>query len=156
MKWAISAVIAVCVLVGCGAAASSSQPPSTSAPPSANHTATVTATAEVIAHRMGLTSAGGYVAYIATTDPNHLLGRQNGYTSKVNWGDHNEVALWGSIEVFPDNAEATTRDQEVSSLVPPLGDGYDTVAGDALLRLGTVYTPAQAAQLKAAFLKAAG
>jgi hypothetical protein len=40
-------------------------------------------------------------ACAATSDPNHLLGRQHGYLSKVNWGDKNEANRWGSIECSP-------------------------------------------------------
>ena len=62
--------------------------------------------AEVIAARMGLTKAPGYVAYTAATDPNHLLGSENGYTSKVSWGPDGGT---GTIEVFPDQAGAIAR-----------------------------------------------
>jgi hypothetical protein len=47
---------------------------------------------------MGVTTDAGYVAYSAAPDPDHLLGRQNGYTSKVNWGPN---GLTGTIEGFP-------------------------------------------------------
>ena len=62
----------------------------------------------------------GYVC--ASTDPNHLLGRQNGYTSKINWGPDGNT---GTIEVFPDQADAIARQDyikgftcQLSSLVP--------------------------------------
>lgn len=107
--------------------------------------------AEQIASALRLTVQPGYTAWTAATEPNHLLGRQGGYASKVNWGDPNEVNLWGSIEVFPTQAAMMARLQEVDSLAPPFGDGYDFASGDALLRLGAPYTPSAAKALGAQF-----
>jgi hypothetical protein len=102
-------------------------------------------TAEQIADRMGM--AGDYTAYTVVTDPNHLLGRQREYTSKINWSV-------GSIEVFPDHADAARRLAYLSLFSAPLGDGYDYLTGDYLLRLSSVMTPVQAAANHAAFAKA--
>ena len=44
------------------------------------------AEASAIAQRMRLNRQPGYVAYTATTDPNDLLGRYGGYTSKSQLG----------------------------------------------------------------------
>lgn len=66
------------------------------------------------------------------TGPNHLLGRNNEYTSKVNWSA-------GSIEVFPaarDARDAQAREAYIKSFTCPIGDGYDYPDGTALLRLG--------------------
>jgi hypothetical protein len=55
------------------------------------------------------------IVYTASTDPNHLLGRQGGYMSKVAWQDRRAIAagagspasdrggteFGGGIEVFP-------------------------------------------------------
>ncbi len=120
--------------------------PGTSAP------AQVSPNAEVIAARMGLTKAPGYVAYTAATDPNHLLGRQNGYTSKVNWGPDGDT---GTIEVFPDRADAIARQDYIKGFTCPFGFGYLTMTGTADLRLGCDVTPAQAAAIEARFREAA-
>jgi len=101
MRIRIAAVVAVAglALAGCSSAAAprtaSTRPAS---PVTATSAATASPSAEVIAARMGLTKAPGYVAYTASTDPNHLLGRQNGYTSKINWGPDGNT---GTIEVSP-------------------------------------------------------
>lgn len=105
-----------------------------------------TVTAESLATHLrasGLPMAG-YVAYTAASDPNHLLGRQNEYTSKINWSG-------GSIEVFPTADEAQTRITYLKSFGPPLGDGYDYISGSAVLRLFTALTPSQAKEYETAF-----
>lgn len=139
---AITAVL-ILALAACGSAGSL-------APRAAGTMAAVPPSAEVIAGDLHL---HGIVAYTAATDPDHLLGRQGEYTSKVNWGPAGQ--LWSSIEVFPAAADAAAREQYVSSFPPPIGDGYDFLAGAALLRLADSYTPTQARALEAAFRKAA-
>lgn len=109
------------------------------------------------------------IVYNATTDPNHLLGRQNGYTSKDAWVDPAAVAagagspsndpggieFGGGIEVFPSVAGAQVRLAYLKVLQPPIGDGYDYLAGPAILRLSNYLTPAQATQFRTAFDTAA-
>ena len=58
--------------------------------------------------------------YTASTDTNHLLGRQGEYTSKVNWGANQD----NPIEVFTNLADAQARQQCLSAFRPPFGDGY--------------------------------
>ena len=88
-------------------------------------------------------------AYTAATDPNHLLGRQGGYTSKINWSN-------GSIEVFSTRAEAQKRKTYLSAFAgTPLGDGYEYIVGTCLLRIFDSQTPTQAHALEAEFLKIA-
>jgi hypothetical protein len=85
-------------------------------------------------------------AYTAATDPNHLLGRQGGYTSKINWSK-------GSIEVFSTPAEAQKRKTYLLAFAgTPFGDGYDYLAGTYLLRIFNSQTPTQAHALEAKFL----
>ena len=86
-------------------------------------------------------------AYTAATDPNHLLGRQGGYTSKINWPN-------GSIEVFSTPAEAQKRKTYLQAFAgTPFGDGYDYLVGTYLLRIFDSQTPTQAHALEAEFLK---
>jgi len=98
----------------------------------------------------------GLIVYNESSDPNELLGRQNGYLSKVAWQDNRidqtnqssdpgGVEWGGSIEVFSNKAEATTRAQYVSGFGPPLGDGYDYQLGPIFLRLSNSLLPSQAA-----------
>jgi hypothetical protein len=134
------AAVAAVLTAGCGASHTPAVHPATAA---ASPVA-VAPSAEVIAARLGLRHI---TAYTAATDPNHLLGRQNGYTSKVNWGPQRN----GSIEVFRTVALTRARKAYLGNFAPPLGDGYDCLAGTALLRLSAAYTPAQTRRLEAAF-----
>ena len=136
--------------VSCSAAASA-----TAVPAAAGRSLT----AEQIAVAMHLSRQPHYTAYTASTDPNNLLGRQDGYTSKVSWGGFaltdGDGQNGGSIEVFATPAEALARKTYVSSFGAMLSDGYDYVIGTALLRLEPEYLPAQARTLDAEFKKAA-
>lgn len=147
MKYAmVMAVVtlAIAALAGC------SNPVATrsASPATTTSTGTFNPSAEVIAQRMGLTKAPGYVVYTASTDPNHLMGRQNGYTSKINWGPDGNT---GTIEVFPDQASATARQDYIKGFTCPFGFGYLIRAGTADLRLGCDVTPVQAATVEARF-----
>jgi hypothetical protein len=62
----------------------------------------------------------GLIAYNASTDPNHLLGRPTGYLSKCAWqdtridqsdqsSDPGGVEWGGSLEVFGTAGQATER-----------------------------------------------
>jgi hypothetical protein len=118
-------------LAACGSAATASAPAQA-------------LTASRIAQRMDI---GNFTAYTAATDPNHLLGRQGGYTSKINWEG-------GSIEVFPDVADAQAREKYIQLFTCPVGDGYDYLDGTALLRLDCALTPDQARANESLFKKA--
>ncbi|NUR04247.1 MAG: hypothetical protein HOY79_49425 [Streptomyces sp.] len=100
----------------------------------------------------------------AANDGNHLLGRPNQYTSKVDFTDSRikaadvadsskgSVDLGGSIEVFADPTDAQTRAkyiQAVTKSMPVLAE-YDYVHGTVLVRVSHYLTPAQAGQYKTA------
>ena len=117
---------------------------STPSAPSAPSAPSIGLTAEQIAQRMNLHHV---TAYTAATDPNHLLGRQGGYTSKINWPN-------GSIEIFSTQAEAQKRKTYLLAFAgTPFGDGYDYLVGTYLLRVFDSQTPTQAHALEAEFLK---
>lgn len=109
----------------------------------------VSVDAKTIASRMHLTNV---VVYNAATDPNNLLGRNNGYTSKVNFGQDQD----SSIEVFSSSAGAQARKDYVTGFACPFGDGYDYVSGTALLRLDCSITPGTAAIMYFEFNTAQG
>lgn len=144
-------ILAIVTLAACGSSAKSTSAPSA---PKVTHSAKATPqptvaaptvlTAGAIAKAMKL---HGITVYNATTDPNELLGRQGGYTSKAAWGADNN----SSIEVFPTKGEAIERATYLSNFKPPFGDGYDWIHEGALLRLDSSYTPAQAKALQATF-----
>lgn len=100
--------------------------------------------ADVIARQMKLRNVA---VYTASNDPNHMLGRQGEYTSKINWGPSRA----SSIEVFGTAADARARGQYVSGFRCPFGDGYDYVSGTALIRIGCDMSPVRAHKLLARF-----
>lgn len=103
-----------------------------------------------------------YTADTADTDPNDLLGRPRGYTSKtafvdsrVNPGDVSDdregsVDLGGSVEVFPNESDARKRKDYLDGLGPILAGGYNYLDGPVLLRVSRHLTPDQAAEYEAA------
>lgn len=105
------------------------------------------------------------IVYTPSTDPNHEMGRQGGYISKVAWQDRRAIKagagspasdpggteFGGGIEAFPTAASAQARYEYLRGFQPPFGDGYDFLDGTAILRLSQYLTPAQARVYKAAF-----
>jgi len=164
----ISAAAATAAVTACGAQAPPPAPAGTrttsaAAAPVTRHLPS----AAVIAGR--LKAAGqpvrALITYTAATDPNHLLGRQGEYTSKVAWQDPRALAAGagspsnnpggieygGGIEEFPAVAAAAQRLAYLKSFKPPLGDGYDYQSGTAILRLSNYLNPVQARAYAAAF-----
>jgi hypothetical protein len=124
-----------------------------------------TLSAAQISTQLGLGENVTEVVYNDKTDPNGLMGRQGQYTSKVSWepkgasADEISVAERGSsIEVFSSAHDAQGRYDYLQSFNSAafLADGYDYVAGSALLRLNKSYTPAEAHDLENWFHAAAG
>jgi hypothetical protein len=168
----LATAAAAIIVAGCGSSPSASQAQHAASTPAQQSTSSpATASAAVLTQRMK--AAGlpitSVTVYNATTDPNHLLGRQGGYTSKVAWvvpaavsagagspsSDPGGTEFGGGIEVFPDLAGAQSRLDELKAFKPPLGDGYDYLAGGAVLRLSNYLTPDQAARFRSAFESAA-
>ena len=100
----------------------------------------------------------------AESDGNHLLGRPNGYTSKVYWTDErvdqsqvhassvDDVKKGGSIESYPDAAGAQARKDYIVGVtknIPAFAE-YDYVAGASVIRVSALLTPDQAKQYEAA------
>ena len=89
-------------------------------PPAASSSPTLTLTAAQVARELKARGLPVTVAvvYTAATDPNHLLGRAGGYTSKVQFSDPRAMAAGGrstdtsaggSVEVCPDHDGAMRR-----------------------------------------------
>lgn len=107
--------------------------------------------------------------YTEDDDPNHLLGRPNGYTSKVafrdsriNQKDQDEVdsrgdaiERGGSVEVYPDDAGAKARADYIQGLLKGggLGSEYDYVRGPVLVRVTGDLAPSKARTYEAALAK---
>ena len=165
-----AAGLAVIVMLAVGCSAGSAHPVSHPAPAGTQSSAVPSRPPSAAGLTSDLKAAGlpvtHLIVYNAVTDPNHLLGRQGGYTSKVAWQDQRAIAagagkpaasdrggtqFGGGIEVFPTVAAAAQRLAYLKSFQPPVGDGYDYQAGTAILRLSQYLTPAQAHAYQAAF-----
>ena len=163
----LAAAAAAIIVAGCGSSPPASPAQHATTPAQQRTSTPATASAAVLTQRMK--AAGlpitSVTVYNATTDPNHLLGRQGGYTSKVAWvvpaavsagagspsSDPGGTEFGGGIEVFAATADAQSRLDELKAFKPPLGDGYDYLAGGAVLRLSNYLTPDQAARFRSAF-----
>jgi hypothetical protein len=99
-------------------------------------------------------------AYSSADDPNHQLGRPNGYTSKTAFSDSrvpaenlefeadDAIARGGSVEVYPDAAGATARKEYIQAIGKGLPSAveYDYVQGGVLIRVAKELTPEQAVE----------
>ncbi|WP_461030844.1 hypothetical protein [Streptomyces sparsus] len=129
---------------------------------------TVAITAEAQSQLRRLQTAGLPVEHTATvtpsTDPDHLLGRPDGYRSKVSFEDNRvdgglvtdndpgSVALGGVIEVYADPATARKRaqrlQQEALGIPARAERGY--LSGRVLLRLSPYLDEAHAEKYRKA------
>ena len=95
------------------------------------------------------------IAYNEQTDPNSLLGRPNGYTSKVSFAD-NRIEQYsldpegGTVEVFNSIADANTRNLYVSTFSGTLFGSYVFQSNNIIMRISHELTPAQAEEYNAA------
>lgn len=150
----LTATAAGCLLASCSSADSS-----TSAPAPARTADQVVSTLTGKIPTVKLVKA-----YTAEDDPNHLLGRPNGYTSKAAFADSrvpadqlqgddaDDTDRGGSVEVFPDEAGAKTRMDYIQTVTKGLPGAaeYDYVVGAVLVRVSHLLTPDQAAGYQAA------
>jgi hypothetical protein len=127
----------------------------TAAPQTANQVV-ATLTAKIPTAKLG-------AVYTADSDPNHLLGRPNGYTSKATFTDRRVAAgpgitpgsvdAGGAVEVFADADSAQRRQQYIQGLQkasPILGTEYDYISGATLVRVSGKLAPTQAGEYQAA------
>jgi hypothetical protein len=121
-------------------------------------------TAESIAKRMALPDSTT-LRVTGDNDPNHMLGRTGGYSSKVAISIpekrcarvKQECGL--EVEVFPDVEGAKQRAAYIKALAksaPIFADEYDTRHGAALLRVQGDVKQSRALRYQAAFKKAMG
>lgn len=169
-----AAAAAVILLAGCSTATSTPKaapggPASASsqaaAPGPSKAAADAAGAFATIAAAVPSAKLGGTVT--AENDPNHLLGRPHQYTSKITFTDSRiptadtegvqpgDVGLGGSIETFPNAADAKTRHdyiQAATSTIPALTE-YGYVHGSTLIRVSHLLTPTQAADYEKAAAK---
>jgi hypothetical protein len=103
------------------------------------------------------------IIYTARNDPNHLLGRPNGYVSKTAFldtlinqaqfthADQGGVDPGGSVEYLPTANLAAHRARYIQALQagsPMFGTEYDYLDGGVLLRVSGHLVPSQAAKYK--------
>ena len=134
--------------------------PSATARSSAPDTEAVDAEQVVKALTEAIGDAKTATIYTAASDPNNLLGRPGGYTSKADFTDQrakpkldDEVQNGGSVEVYEDPATAEKRSKYITSIladVPAFGTEYHYLKDGILLRVSGALTPEQGAEYEAA------
>jgi hypothetical protein len=102
--------------------------------------------------------------YTEDDDPNKLLGRPNGYTSKIAFADsrisqadiegaeEDAIERGGSIEVFPDAELAKGRAEYIQGALKNSGLGaeYDYLRGPVLMRVTGNLSPSKARDYESA------
>ena len=110
---------------------------------------------------MGL-PIGESLAYTAETDPNKMLGRPNGYTSKATFHDSRlkqrgpmDLDGGGSVEVFASADEAESRKKYIDGIgkAGAVLSEYSWLKGAVLLRVSRELTPDQANAYRDALAK---
>ncbi|GGM65382.1 hypothetical protein GCM10012275_39880 [Longimycelium tulufanense] len=162
----VLAVLAAAVLGGCSGSAESTPARGDSTSAAVTDKPAKQRTAEKIANALTAEVATAKVTkvYTAQDDPNKLLGRPNGYQSKVAFADSrvpesevegtkpDAVERGGSVEVFADAESAKKRAdyiQNIAKNMPAAGE-YDYVAGPVLVRVSRVLPPDQAKEYETA------
>jgi hypothetical protein len=101
--------------------------------------------------------------YTEANDPNHLLGRPGGYTSKAAFSDSrvssadvegldkDAIERGGSVEVFKNGDEAKARAKYIETIAKsmPSATEYHYVVGGILIRVSNLLTPTQAKDYEA-------
>lgn len=169
-------VVAPLLLVACGGAKTSVDPPATAATfgtsaPTDGTSSQATSPTGQAARRP--TDAAGVIAglgdsglpigevkvYTAADDLNQLLGRPGQYTSKASFHDTRLPAdpafgidAGGSVEFFASEADARRRSDYVKTVTQSLSFAveYSYLRGNALIRISRALTPDQAADYDAA------
>lgn len=101
------------------------------------------------------------VTFDESSDPNKLLGRPGGYTSKTAFTDarvkapgakKGDLTLGGSVEVFASADEAEKRAEYIKAIAAsgPMFAEYTYVRGPVVLRVSKELTPKDAAAYEAA------
>jgi len=138
--------------------------PVASATPSVSHSATADPLAGLTAEQVAIRLLDAKVplrttvVYDASNDPNQLLGKPGGYTSKIAFVDtrthvspasvttKDPVAQGGSIEVFADPAAASSRVQQLRAVSSSsqLLQEFDYQQGGVVVRVSKYLSEAQA------------
>lgn len=105
-------------------------------------------------------------AYTEQTDPNKLLGRPNGYTSKAAFtdgrvdaskvaGKKGDVGLGGGVEVFADADAAQARVEYIQGIAKssPMFAEYSYASGNVVVRVSKELVPGDATAYETALGK---
>lgn len=96
------------------------------------------------------------VAYTEETDPNNMIGKPEGYSSKADARDERLLTTDPTItvEVFPTHEDAESRKKYVDSVAEifSFAKEYSYVVGPALLRLDSAFSATQAEEYHVVFL----
>jgi hypothetical protein len=136
----VAALLAAVLLAGCGSGGGSAGP-TTSAEPGPLDARAVLAKFTAA----GLPLTGGSVQD-DSTDPDDLLGRKDGYSSRASFdlpgadtgADPHSIGRGGVIEVWPDASGAKARADHFATLEkdnPMMGNDYRYLSGPVLVRI---------------------
>jgi hypothetical protein len=172
-----AAIVAAAGLTGCAGSSTSSTGSQTTPAASPHSTAVATPAPSGPAAELAGKDAAAVVAWLKAhdvpvavttiydenTDPNNLLGRPGGYSSKAAFQDARVPAdkygseaddpnRGGSVEVFAAQKDAVTRARDVQGKLKTFGLGteYDYVVGGVLVRVTGTVAPTQAASYQIA------
>lgn len=172
MKWAAAAAVVVFTVAGCssGDPAPADSGTSSSAPKVDSKPAALSAEQVSDRLRQAIPSFKTFRVYTQADDPNKLMGRPGGYTSKTAFYDSrisedtllgakdDAIIRGGSVEVFETAEAATKRYEYVKTIAESssLFTEYDYVSGTALVRVSKGLTPTQAREYEAALKQIVG
>ncbi|WP_328863153.1 hypothetical protein [Streptomyces sp. NBC_00306] len=158
------------LLAGCSSTGSSNASPSTSSKSTSSVGAASAEKADELTAQQAVAALGESIpelklvqVYTAANDPNHLLGRPGGYTSKAAFSDSrvssadvegldkDAIERGGSVEVFKTQEEAQSRANYIETIAKsmPSATEYHYIADGILVRVSRVLTPTQAKEYEA-------
>lgn len=173
MKWPACSALAVLMLAGCSAegaakdsTAASKAATSKTAPSEGMSDAKPALAAEQVSDELAkvIPSFKTFRVYSERDDPNQLMGRPGGYTSKTAFYDmriakgdlqgleDDDILRGGSVEVFDTEKAAKTRHEYVKAIAEAssMFAEYDYLRGTMVVRVSRELTPGQAAEYEAA------
>lgn len=158
------------LLVGCSSTGSSETSSSTSPKSTSSVDAASAEKLDALTAQQAVAALGKSVpelklvqVYTEDNDPNHLLGRPGGYTSKAAFADSrvssadvegldkDALERGGSVEVFKSEDEAKSRAKYIETIAKsmPSATEYHYIVGGILIRVSNLLTPTQAEDYEA-------